>query len=46
MDSLVARYSQPATWEETVPFDEQEELAQTTPGLSLKFALPPVSNVG
>lgn len=45
MDSLVARYSQPAVWEETAAADEQDELLQTTPSLNLKFALPPVSNV-
>ena len=45
MDALVARYSQPAAWEETVPADEQDELLQMTPSLNLKFAMPPVSNV-
>lgn len=43
MDSLVAQYSQPAYSEEGQSHEEQLELYQATPELSLKFALPPVA---
>ena len=43
MDSLVAQYSQPAYSEEGQSQEEQLELYQATPELSLKFALPPVA---
>lgn len=45
MDSLVAQYTRPAHTEEGQSYDEQQELAQATPELSLKFALPPVAQV-
>lgn len=45
MDSLVAQYSQPAFERETYSEDEQLELYQPTPSLSLKFAMPPVAQV-
>jgi hypothetical protein len=46
MDSLVAQYSRPAFAEEGQTEEEQLELYGSTPGLSLKFALPPVAQVG
>jgi hypothetical protein len=45
MDALVARYSQPAIRHEGYSQEDQEELMETVPSLSLKFALPPVANV-
>jgi 20S proteasome subunit beta 5 len=45
MDSLVAQYTRPAYTEEGQSYEEQQELAQATPELSLKFALPPVAQV-
>lgn len=45
MDALVARYSRPAFERESYSREEQQELIQTRPLLSLKFALPPVANV-
>lgn len=45
MDSLVAQYSRPAFAEEGQTEEEQLELYGSTPGLSLKFALPPVAQV-
>jgi hypothetical protein len=44
MDTLVARYTRPA-FERTGWLEEQQELAQNTPPLSLRFALPPIANV-
>ena len=45
MDSLVAQYTRPAFTEEGQSHEEQQELMQATPELSLKFALPPVAQV-
>lgn len=45
MDALVARYSRPAFEDEGYNSDDQQELAQVTPPLSLKFALPPIAQV-
>lgn len=46
MDSLVAQYSQPAHQNEGYDaHDDQQELMEVTPPLSLKFALPPVAAV-
>jgi hypothetical protein len=44
MDTLVARYSQPL-FEQEYSQDDQMELYQPTPSLSLKFAMPPVAQV-
>ncbi len=46
MDSLVAQYSRPAFEDEGYSQQEQYELSQTLPPLSLNFALPPIANVG
>lgn len=46
MDSLVAQYSRPAHSDEGPAADEQLELYSGAPELSLKFALPPVAQVG
>ncbi|KAK4934166.1 Proteasome subunit beta type-5 [Elasticomyces elasticus] len=43
MDALVAQYSQPAFKNEGYTEDEQLELVDVAPPLSLKFALPPVA---
>lgn len=45
MDSLVFTYSRPAFQDEVCSNDEQQELIQATPPLSLKFAMPPMPNV-
>ena len=45
MDALVAQYSRPAFANEGYSEEEQQELSQATPPLSLKFALPPVARV-
>ena len=45
MDSLVATYSRPAFEDEGYSSDEQQELVQSKPSLSLNFALPPMPNV-
>ena len=45
MDTLVARYGRPAFEDEEYSQSEQQELSQTTPSLSLNFALPPLANV-
>lgn len=45
MDSLVAQYTRPAFADEGQMHEEQQELAQAAPELSLKFALPPVAQV-
>ena len=42
MDTLVARYSQPAFANEGYSAEEQQDYAYSLPQLSLKFALPPV----
>jgi 20S proteasome subunit beta 5 len=46
MDTLVARYSRPA-YQQNEVFSEQEQqdLADAAPSLSLKFAMPPVAHV-
>jgi 20S proteasome subunit beta 5 len=46
MDTLVARYSRPA-YQQNEAFSEQEQqdLADGVPSLSLKFAMPPVAHV-
>lgn len=46
MDTLVARYSRPA-YQENELFSEQEQqdLDDVAPSLSLKFAMPPVAHV-
>ncbi|KAK6594417.1 proteasome component pre2 [Botrytis cinerea] len=43
MDSLVSQYSTPA-YEQEAPQEDQMELYQPAPGLSLKFAMPPVAH--
>lgn len=45
MDLLVAQYSRPAFQEEGYSSQEQQELAETVPPLSLRFAMPPVAKV-
>ena len=47
MDSLVARYSRPMFANEGYAKEQQEEmeLVQEVPALSLKFAMPPVAQV-
>lgn len=45
MDSLVAQYTRPAFAEEGQAPEEQQQLCQPTPELSLRFALPPVAQV-
>lgn len=47
MDSLVARYSRPMFENEGYAKEQQEEmeLVQEVPALSLKFAMPPVAQV-
>lgn len=46
MDTLVARYSRPA-YQQNEVFSEQEQqdIADAAPSLSLKFAMPPVAHV-
>ncbi|KAK5139502.1 Proteasome subunit beta type-5 [Oleoguttula sp. CCFEE 6159] len=43
MDTLVAQYSRPAFQKEGYTEEEQQDISQITPPLSLKFALPPIS---
>ena len=45
MDSLVTAYSCPVLEDEGYSSDEQQELIQSKPPLSLNFALPPIPNV-
>jgi len=45
MDALVSQYSRPSYKEEGYAEQEQLELVDTLPPLSLKFALPPVPQV-
>ena len=45
MDTLVAQYSRPAFENEGYSQEEQQELSEATPPLSLKFALPPIARV-
>jgi len=46
MDTLVAQYSRPA-YQQNEPFSEDDGLdfSDSVPGLSLKFAMPPVAHV-
>ena len=45
MDTLVSQYAGSRFEDEGYASDEQYELSQPTPSLSLKFALPPLSSV-
>jgi hypothetical protein len=45
MDTLVAQYSKPMFEKEDYSQDDQMELYQSAPSLSLKFAMPPVAQV-
>lgn len=46
MDALVARYSRPAYQQnELFSEEEQQDLCETQPPLSLKFSMPPVAHV-
>ena len=45
MDTLVAQYSKPMFEKENYSQDDQMELYQQAPSLSLKFAMPPVAQV-
>lgn len=45
MDKLVAQYSRPQHQNEFYSEQEQQDLTESVPPLSLKFALPPVDNV-
>ena len=45
MDALVSQYTTSRFEDEGYGSDEQYELSQPTPSLSLKFAMPPLSNV-
>ena len=45
MDTLVSQYSRPMFQNEGYSEDEQQELSDSIPSLSLKFALPPVARV-
>ncbi len=45
MDLLVAQYSRPAFQDEGYSSQEQQELSETAPPLSLRFAMPPVAKV-
>ena len=45
MDSIVAQYSRPLYEDEGYSSEEQMELTQATPNISLKFAMPPIAQV-
>lgn len=45
MDKLVAQYSRPPHQNEFYSEQEQRDLTESLPPLSLKFNLPPVDNV-
>lgn len=46
MNSLVSQYSR-SSYEQNEPLDEQDELLNSMGGdLSIKFAMPPVAQVG
>ena len=45
MDTLVAQYSKPMFEKENYSQDDQMELYQPAPSLSLRFAMPPVAQV-
>ena len=42
MDTLVAQYTQPAFAHEGYNYEDEQDYHNSTPTLSLKFALPPV----
>lgn len=46
MNALVSQYTKPQFESEALPQDEDQELIPTAHPLSLKFALPPVAQVG
>jgi 20S proteasome subunit beta 5 len=46
MDSLVTKYSRPSSFEQADVFEDQDELMNPTANLSVKFAMPPVAQVG
>lgn len=45
MDTLVAQYSKPMFEKENYNEEDQMELYQGAPSLSLRFAMPPVAQV-
>jgi len=45
MDTFVSTYSRPAFEDEGYSSEENLDLVQATPPLSLKFAMPPMPNV-
>lgn len=45
MDKIAAQYSRPSHQNEFYSEQEQQDLTESLPPLSLKFALPPVDNV-
>lgn len=45
MDKLVAQYSRPAHQNEFYSEQEQQDLNESLPPLSLKFSMPPIDNV-
>lgn len=45
MDKIVAQYSRPPHQNEFYSEQEQQDLTESLPPLSLKFSLPPVDNV-
>jgi 20S proteasome subunit beta 5 len=46
MDTLVAQYSRPMFEKENYSEEEQMDLYQGAPSLSLRFAMPPIAQVG
>ena len=46
MDTLVARYTRPSYENEGYSEQDYQELSESIPSLSLKFALPPIAQVG
>ena len=45
MDSIVAQYSRPLYEDEGYSSEEQLDMIQSTPNISLKFAMPPIAQV-
>jgi hypothetical protein len=45
MDTLVAQYSRPMFEKENYSEEEQMDLYQGAPSLSLRFAMPPIAQV-
>lgn len=45
MDTLVAQYSKPMFEKENYDRDDQMQMYQPTPTLSLRFAMPPIAQV-